>query len=88
MNEVLGGGDKEVLRDVAHPWIGQRVVEPRTGRAGRLGLVVEHVRYDVLGRERVLWTEAHLRPVDGSGWEWRADLDKLALPPDRQQHVT
>ncbi|MGP4113614.1 hypothetical protein ACTWP5_22225 [Streptomyces sp. 4N509B] len=69
---------------MAHPWIGQRVVEPRTGRAGWLGLVVEHVSYDVLGRERVLWTEAHLRPVDGSGWEWRADLDSLSLKPAEQ----
>ncbi|MGP4111448.1 hypothetical protein ACTWP5_11085 [Streptomyces sp. 4N509B] len=81
---MIGGlhNGREVLRDVAHPWIGQRVVEPRTGRTGRLGLVVEHVSYDVLGRERVLWTEAHLRPTDGSGWEWRANLDKLTLTSD------
>ncbi|MGP4114440.1 hypothetical protein ACTWP5_26455 [Streptomyces sp. 4N509B] len=84
---MIGGlhNGREVLRDVAHPWIGQRVVEPRTGRTGRLGLVVEHVAYDVLGRERVLWTEAHLRPTDGSGWEWRANLDRLALNADHRR---
>ncbi|MGP4112799.1 hypothetical protein ACTWP5_18060 [Streptomyces sp. 4N509B] len=60
-----------------HPWYGRQVVHPRTGRTGRLGLVIEHLVRDDLGRERVVWSEAHMRPLDGSGREWRADLDDL-----------
>ncbi|MGP4110380.1 hypothetical protein ACTWP5_05615 [Streptomyces sp. 4N509B] len=74
---MIGDGGKEVLRDVAHPWIGRRVVHARTGRAGKLGAVMQHVHYDILGRERVVWSEAHVRPLDGSGREWQADLDNL-----------
>lgn len=72
-------GDAAGMRAVpGHPWIGQRVFDPATGRAGRLALVVEHTsRPAGPGEERVVWREAHVRPDDGSGWEWQANLDEL-----------
>ncbi|MGP4112835.1 hypothetical protein ACTWP5_18245 [Streptomyces sp. 4N509B] len=45
---------------------------------------MQHLHYDLFGREKLLWTEAHVRRLDGSGWEWRFNLDDLA-PADEQQ---
>ncbi|MGP4110312.1 hypothetical protein ACTWP5_05270 [Streptomyces sp. 4N509B] len=70
---------------MAHPWVGRRVVHPASGRTGRLGLVMQHLHYDVLGREKLLWTEAHVRRLDGSGWEWRFNLDDLTPADEHQQ---
>ncbi|TDC04696.1 hypothetical protein E1265_35810 [Streptomyces sp. 8K308] len=62
-----------VLRWGTHELIGERVTDA-SGRVGRLAAVLEQVvrRTGVTVR-----TEAHLRPVDGSGWEWTADVDDL-----------
>lgn len=72
-----------------HPWVGKRVVDPATGRSGRVGLIVEHVARDRRygpdpGPARVVWREAHVRPDDGSGIEWQANLDALQRAIDRQ----
>ncbi|TDC67776.1 hypothetical protein [Streptomyces hainanensis] len=55
--------------------MGQLVTDP-TGRVGRLDGVLHHVARET---GRVLHTEAHIRPVDGSGIEWTADVTLLTL---------
>ena len=62
------------IRCITHPWDGQRVVHPPTGRIGTLGTVIQ---YTARGSDRVVREEAHMRPVDGSGREWRAPLREL-----------
>ncbi|TDC76275.1 hypothetical protein [Streptomyces hainanensis] len=61
------------LRWGTHELIGVRVRDS-TGRVGRLDAVLEYV---ARGTDRIVRREAHLRPVDGSGWEWTAEADEL-----------
>mgnify|MGYP001404122501 CR=1 FL=1 len=67
-----------------HDLMGQRVVD-EAGRVGRLGSVVE---YTDRTTNRVLRREAHLRPTDGSGWEWTADADTLRADEQRDSRST
>ncbi|WP_461034780.1 hypothetical protein [Streptomyces mayteni] len=62
-----------LLRWGVHELAGERVVD-QAGRVGTLGGVLEHTDR---ATGNLLRREAHLRPVDGSGWEWVTDADTL-----------
>ncbi|GAB2882739.1 hypothetical protein [Streptomyces mayteni] len=66
-------------RWAAHALMGHLVTDPATGRVGRLDGVLEFVAN---GSGRVIAAEAHIRPVDGSGWEWKARPDVLVAVAD------
>ncbi|GAB2916837.1 hypothetical protein [Streptomyces mayteni] len=61
-------------RWAAHALMGHLVTDPATGKAGRLDGVLQFV---AKGSGRGVAAEAHVRPVDGSGWEWKANVDTL-----------
>lgn len=66
--------NREVVRSIGHELIGQQVKDRVTGRVGKLGAVYRYVNAFT---GRVVRDEAHLRPADGSGWEWIADARNL-----------
>lgn len=78
-------GQDTHLECVQHRLAGREVIDPSTGRRGILGSVlVERSR----ATDRVVKRTAHLRPVDGSGWEWTADPRTLkpAVPVNPDTH--
>lgn len=70
-----GAVNRIILRSVDHELLGQRVRDQATGRIGKLGAVFRHVNAFT---GRIVRDEAHLRPVDASGWEWTTSVADLA----------
>lgn len=66
--------DRVILRSVEHELLGRRVRDQGSGRVGKVGAVFRHTNAFT---GRVVRDEAHLRPVDGSGWEWTANMADL-----------
>lgn len=71
--------NQEFIREVEHELLGVRVKDQAEGRVGKLCAVYQYVNAST---DRVMREEAHLRPVDGSGWEWTARVADLAPADD------